>query len=286
MKFKMTLIIGLLLVATVVAGLFICEPLNASEAGDRPLQEACIKATVRAIDMEIKTYERKLDTAQNGPGDSSNIPVFKKRIAELKTELEKYRAMNPDSYTPPEKKTVTVTVGQPYQEGSILGLDNMTKSGPFYHLAGIRGDDYKTLKTGQKYTMTIYPVYKRDYVLPFAANYYVYVSDYTVPFSLSPRQTGEEILEELTISPNTVTIKVGSNGCTDKNSFRVDVKKEDGITNKAPHYKLTIYRIKLDECKAIVDEGVLITFDLEKDCGLSGVYTFSIMNRVYSKLED
>lgn len=176
-----------------------------------------------------------MDASQNGPGDSSNIPVFKKRIEELKAELEKYRAMNPERYTLPEKKTVTVFVNEPYKEGSILELENMTKSGPFYHLAGIRDDDYQALKTGLKYTMTIYPVYKRDYVLPFAVNYYVYVSDFNIPYALSPRQTGEEILEELEIRPDTFTIRVGSNGCTDKNSFRVDVKKEEGITKKAPH---------------------------------------------------
>jgi hypothetical protein len=88
--------------------------------------------------------------------------VFKKRIAELQGELEKYRAMDLDSYTLPEKKTVTVLVNGPYKEGSILELEDMTKSGPFYHLAGIRGDDYNAFITGLKYTMTVYFVYKRD----------------------------------------------------------------------------------------------------------------------------
>jgi hypothetical protein len=283
MKVKKNFVIGLLFVAVVMAGLVMRGPLNAAGTDERPLKEACIKATVRAIGMEIKSYEQKLDAAQNGSGDASNIPVFKKRIVELKDELEKYRAMDPESYIIPEKMSVAVSVSRTYQEGSILELEEMTKSGPFYHLAGIRGDDYNVLKNGQKYTMTVYLVYKRDYVFPFAANYYVYAGDFAVSYALSPRQTGEEILEELVIKPNTITIGVGSNGCTDKNSFRVDVKKEDGITKKAPHYVLTFYRVKPDECKAIVDEGVLVTFDLEKDCGLSGVYTFSVANRVYSK---
>lgn len=105
-------------------------------------------------------------------------------------------------------------------------------------------------------------------------------------FSQSPRQTGEEILEELVLKSNQFTIRVGSNGCTDKNSFRVDIKKEDGISKKTPHYQFTVYRIRPDECKAIVYEGVLLTYDLKKDFGISGPYTYGVANRVYAKHGD
>lgn len=101
-------------------------------------------------------------------------------------------------------------------------------------------------------------------------------------YSNGPRQTGEEVLDELLMGPAKFIVKVGSNGCTDKSSFRVDVKKEPGINERVPHYVLTIIRIKPDECKAIMDGGVLILFDLERDLGLKGDFTYSITNRVYS----
>lgn len=101
-------------------------------------------------------------------------------------------------------------------------------------------------------------------------------------YSSGPCQTGEEVLQELLMGPTKFIIRVGSNGCTDKNSFKIDMKKEAGLFSKAPHYLLTIIRIRPDECKAIVDDGVLLLFDLEKDLGLTGDFTYSITNRVYS----
>ena len=191
--------------------------------------------------------------------------------------------MKPDSYILPEKKTVTVTVSRPYQAGSLLELDDLTKSGPFYHLAGLRGDDYQALKTGQKYTMTIYPVYQRDYVLPFAVSNYVYLDDFSLPFSLSPRQTGEEILEELVIKSNTITIGWAAMVARLRIVFGWTLRKKKGSPPLAPHYMITFYRVRPDECKAIVDDGALITYDLKKDFGLSGPYTFTVANRVYAK---
>lgn len=101
-------------------------------------------------------------------------------------------------------------------------------------------------------------------------------------YSNSPRQTGEEVLYETLMGSNKFIVRVASNGCTDKNSFKIDMKKEAGLSSKAPHYVLTIIRIKPDECKAIVDNGALFIFDLEKDLGLKGDFTYSITNRVFS----
>ncbi len=99
-------------------------------------------------------------------------------------------------------------------------------------------------------------------------------------YSHGPRHTGEEVLDELLVGKNTLIVKVGSHGCTGKKSYRVDVRKEN--TPVAPHYVLTIYRVKADECKAIVDKGAVIAWDLEKDLGLKGNFTFSVRNMVYS----
>ncbi|MBN1471663.1 MAG: hypothetical protein JW925_07770 [Syntrophaceae bacterium] len=100
--------------------------------------------------------------------------------------------------------------------------------------------------------------------------------------SHSPRQTGEEVLIELLMGPGRFIASVGSNGCTEKGFFKVEVKKEEGLSIKTPHYVLTIVRIMTDDCKAIVDGGTPILFDLEKDLGIRGDYTYSITNQVFS----
>ncbi|MCJ7526248.1 MAG: hypothetical protein MUP71_13650 [Candidatus Aminicenantes bacterium] len=100
--------------------------------------------------------------------------------------------------------------------------------------------------------------------------------------SHSARQTGEEVLIELLMGSNRFIASVGSNGCTDKGYFKIDVKKEAGLSAIAPHYVLTVIRIKADECKAIVAGGTLILFDLEKDLEIKGNFTYSITNRVFS----
>jgi ankyrin repeat protein len=101
-------------------------------------------------------------------------------------------------------------------------------------------------------------------------------------FSPGPRQTGDEVLRELLMGSNRFVVSVGSNGCTDKSSFKVDVKKEEGLSAKAPHYVLTVRRIKPDECKSIVADGILVLFDLGKDLGITGDFTYSLTNRVFA----
>ncbi len=78
-----------------------------------------------------------------------------------------------------------------------------------------------------------------------------YTYSFAQQYSAGPRQTGEVILDDLLTGKNSLFMKVGSNGCTGKGSFRIDIKKEEGITPKAPHYILTGNRIKPDECKTI-----------------------------------
>ncbi|HWR02194.1 MAG TPA: hypothetical protein VN371_10060 [Chlorobaculum sp.] len=101
-------------------------------------------------------------------------------------------------------------------------------------------------------------------------------------YSAGPRATGVEILDELLQGPHGFIIRVGSNGCTSRNSFEVRVNKEIGISERAPHYVLTVIRKGPDECKAIVDDGVVIVYDLQKDLGISGNYTYTVANPVAS----
>ena len=101
--------------------------------------------------------------------------------------------------------------------------------------------------------------------------------------SRSPRELGTAVLRELSIGEGKISFRVDSNGCTDAGSFEVRVIREQGITAKAPHYRLSIERVRIDECKAMLWDGVVIDLDLEQDLGLTGAYTVSITNPVLSK---
>ncbi len=168
-----------------------------SQEGETEIRQGCLKATVKAIELELKGYEERLEIAERGVGPQGNAEKFRKRITELKAELERIKAMKPENYVlseendeeevdfeklkkfgplmPPLKKEISITVGSPYGAGSLLDLRGMTKSGPFYHIAGIKGDDYGVLKPGKRYQLEIHLVYKREY-FGFIQNHYVYVS--------------------------------------------------------------------------------------------------------------
>lgn len=142
---------------------------------DYELKKACLEATMVAIQQEIFRFEDKYAAAIEGPGNPENAPGINKQISELDVEYEKYGKMHPTDYKLPEMKTVKIKTTQQYQEGSILELKNMSRSGPFYHIAGILGNDYESVKSDKAYQMTIYPVYHRDYPFP---SEYVYIADF------------------------------------------------------------------------------------------------------------
>lgn len=181
--------------------LTVANPVAASSkaaAQADPLPQALLAATRRAIEMEMKSYQSRLEAAERGVGPPENVAKFKGKLAELKGWLDKYGAMDPGQYTlgtpaadaaavledarkygpvePAVKRVVTAWVKEVQKEGSTLFLEEMSKSGPFYHMAGVVGDDYSRFKLGEKYTLTIYLVYKREY-FGLVADYYVYVAD-------------------------------------------------------------------------------------------------------------
>lgn len=109
------------------------------------------------------------------------------------------------------------------------------------------------------------------------------VSAQALQVSRSPRELGAAVLRDLSIRDGKINFRVDSNGCTDAGSFKVRVSREEGIAPKAAHYRLTIERVRIDECKAMLWEGVVIEMDLEKDIGLTGTYTLSVSNPVLLK---
>ena len=109
------------------------------------------------------------------------------------------------------------------------------------------------------------------------------VSAQTLQVSHSPRELGTAILRDLSIRDGKISFRVDSNGCTDTGSFEVRVSRQEGITSKAAHYQLTIERVRIDECKAMLWDGVVIELELEEDLGLTGTYTLSVTNPVRAK---
>jgi hypothetical protein len=94
------------------------------------------------------------------------------------------------------------------------------------------------------------------------------------------RELGPIVVRELAIRDGRLVFRVDSGGCTDATSFAVDVVKVPGISAAVPHYRLTIRRVRADDCKALLLEGVLIELDLAKDLGLAGRFTVSVENPV------
>ncbi len=94
------------------------------------------------------------------------------------------------------------------------------------------------------------------------------------------RELGPVIVRELAVRDGKLLFRVDSGGCTDAASFTVDVVKDQGISAAVPHYRLSIRRVRADDCKAFLLEGVLIELDLAKDLGLAGRFTVSVENPV------
>jgi hypothetical protein len=100
------------------------------------------------------------------------------------------------------------------------------------------------------------------------------------PVFSQTRTLGPIMVSDLSIHGGKISFRADSNGCTDAGSFKVDVAKEQGAAPRVPHYRLTIRRVRADDCKALLWDGVVIEMDLEKDLGLSGSYTLSVENRI------
>ena len=94
------------------------------------------------------------------------------------------------------------------------------------------------------------------------------------------RELGPIVVRELAIRDGKIVFRVDSGGCTDAASFAVDVVKEPGISAATPHYRLTIRRVRADDCKALLLEGVLVELDLAQDLGLAGRFTVAVENPV------
>jgi hypothetical protein len=185
--------------ALVIPAVFLLAGCVTTGNAKTDLNRALIAATGKAIELEIRGYEDRLNTALSSVGPEDNVAKFKQRIADLKNELEKYKNMRPEDYPaiktdreaetnfdtltafgpviPAIKKEIAVSVSGTFQPGALLEIDGMTKSGPFYHIVGIKGDDWGVFKAGKHYSLELYLVYKREY-FGFISDFYVYIAGF------------------------------------------------------------------------------------------------------------
>jgi len=170
-----------------------------TEDSPADLRESLRKSTVKAIELEIDAYRQKLQAAMAGTGPEENRAKFRQKIVELEAERERFSRMPAGEYpdpvastpatasvfdeatawgpmVPAELREAVVTPDTPYAIGSLLAVEGTSRSGPFFHLAGIRGGDVSVLKPGKRRQVTMYLVYRREY-FGLIGDYYVYVSE-------------------------------------------------------------------------------------------------------------
>lgn len=137
------------------------------------IKQACLSATVTAIELEIDRYKKWIDLRKQ-QGDTQALSELEKSMALLQADLERYSTMAVTDYVLPEKAVCTAWVENKLGVNSLLYIERMSKSGPFYHLAGITGGDYSLLQPGTRYNMTLYKIYPRSYWN--MESHYVYIS--------------------------------------------------------------------------------------------------------------
>ena len=142
-------------------------------------------ATIYAIQQEIERYKKRGET---------------EKVKKLENELKEIKQIKDEDFQIPEdtqedkpkaEDLFTLSFGPIYpckviqteiiadkiiSIGDILKVKGMTRSGPFYHIAGIRKDVLEKLKVGKTYKANLCLVYKREY-FGFIPDYYVYLAD-------------------------------------------------------------------------------------------------------------
>lgn len=146
-------------------------------APETSLKMDLIQATIRAIESEIRRF-------------TSRVPPETEKAKALEKELERFKSMKPEEYPlngaklnpfmepgvimPPVVEEVEIA-SLP-ELGKLLPLTKQSKSGPFFHVAGIAKDALINLKPDAKppFKAKIYLIFKREY-FAMIPNYYVYV---------------------------------------------------------------------------------------------------------------
>lgn len=141
------------------------------------LKNGCLKATISVITFEIDRINNKLIEVNNSiiEGKEEILSELKILQEEMNNDLRKYQNMKIEDFQLGKKVEV---LGYYFTEKVII-FDlfytiPQSKSGPFYFIAGINGDNLNIIDTRYNYQMTLYYLYPR-YYFPNILNEYVYI---------------------------------------------------------------------------------------------------------------
>jgi hypothetical protein len=139
-------------------------------------------ATIYAIQKETERYKKRgeKEKVKKLENELKEIKQIKDEDFQIPENAQEYEPESKDlSFGPiyPCKAIQTeIIAGKRISIGDILNVKGMTRSGPFYHIAGIRKDVLEKMKAGKIYKANLCLVYKREY-FGFIPDYYIYLAD-------------------------------------------------------------------------------------------------------------
>lgn len=150
------------------------------EDGQAALQRGCLQATITAVRLEIDRHQRWIHFHQQ-QGDHSGTAQLEECLATLQKDLARYLVMDAADFILPDKVTAGAKVEGAAKPDAVLQVDGMGKNGPWYHIAGIAGDDYGKLLPNMHYDVSFYKVYPRSYWGMDSAYIYIAGTEGAVP---------------------------------------------------------------------------------------------------------
>jgi len=141
------------------------------------LNKGCLQATIDALNLEIARVQGWIDLRKQGTVQDNALPGFEADLKALQADLQRYGAMAPADYQVPEPNMLVIWFEEDSPAlNSIVYFDGLSRSGPWYHLAGVPGNDFTVLKPRTRYAATFYKVYPRSYFhMPSS---YVYLAEW------------------------------------------------------------------------------------------------------------
>lgn len=144
------------------------------------LNYECVNSKIKGIEIDIGRCENWLSN-QGIPDDKKES--LKDSLAVLQKELEKANKLKikiethkikSDSLIFTDSLWVRGTINSKFEPGIMITYDKMSRSGPFYHIAGINSL-LSSPEPTRRYDFLIYVVQTRMYPFP---DFYVYLKDF------------------------------------------------------------------------------------------------------------
>ncbi len=147
------------------------------------LKRKCINAAIEGVTLDKQRILNSINNYKGPQPGAVSIEELRGQLEKLEDDLSKYKNMDLNSYQLPEKIDLEGWAGRGnVEKGGQIYFKDQSRSGPFYHVSGINGNNYALIERNatdrisepkNKYLMTIYLVRQRHYH-PFT-NYYVYI---------------------------------------------------------------------------------------------------------------